>query len=291
MSSRSFLASIFLFAALVSFSNAAEPVYPNYVGYVNDFANVLDSSTKNQINEICVSLEAITKSELAVVTVKTTAPLDSKSYVVKLFEKWKVGKKGLDNGVIFLLASDDRRVEIEVGYGLEGVINDAKAGEILDQFVVLSFKKGDFSEGMLLGSKALSQRIIEKYDKPQVVEEKEDWVAIIIGLVVIIILPLALLIYVIIKKQFVYLFIVAFAAIVGYFIEGPFGALLGFIAGLIMVLFDAMGWGGKGGSGSLSGSSGRLFGGGSSSFGGGSGGGFSGFGGGRSSGGGTGRSF
>lgn len=284
MNYRYFSASVFLFAALVSFSHAAEPAYPNYAGYVNDFANVLDPGTKQQIEAICVSLEAATRSELAVVTVKTTAPLDSKSYAVKLFEKWKIGKKGLDNGLLFLLASDDRRVEIEVSYGLEGIINDAKAGEILDNFVVPSFAKNEFARGMLLGSQAIASEIEKKTvgtsKNDLEIEKYKNKIMSIIYKVVMSVFAAGFFILLFARRS-PNITRAGIGAIFGYiFIGGFYGIIIGAVLGFLLGM--------KGGGGFGSGMGGP-FGGGSWSSGG--GGGFGGFGGGRSGGGGAGRSF
>ncbi|OGC06133.1 hypothetical protein A2230_06345 [candidate division WOR-1 bacterium RIFOXYA2_FULL_36_21] len=145
-------------------SGYAEPDLPSYTGYVNDFANVMDVSTQKKIAAICNDLKTKTGAELAVVTVKSIYPLDSKTYAVKLFEKWGIGQKDKDSGILFLLAVDERRVEIEVGYGLEGVLNDAKAGRLLDDYVLPAFKKGDFSLGMFMGTHAIANAIIKGSD-------------------------------------------------------------------------------------------------------------------------------
>ena len=141
--------------------SAAEPQFPAYSGSVNDYAGVIDSSTASKLENLCRALEQKTSAELAIAVVKTVEPLDSKTYAVKLFEKWKIGKKGKDNGLLLLLAMEERRVEIEVGYGLEGVINDAKAGEILDKYVVPFFKQGKFGAGLYNGAEALANRVAE----------------------------------------------------------------------------------------------------------------------------------
>ncbi|MBI5078906.1 TPM domain-containing protein, partial [Candidatus Saganbacteria bacterium] len=124
-----FLCLIFLWCGTVL---AKDAVFPPYGGFVNDFAGVLDPAMIKKMGELSYVLEQETSAELVVVTIKTTAPLDPKEYAVKLFKEWKIGKAGKDNGILILLSTDEQRVEIEVGYGLEGTVNDAKAGEIID---------------------------------------------------------------------------------------------------------------------------------------------------------------
>ncbi len=93
---------------------------------------------------------------MAVVTVPETAPAASpKTFATELFNKWGIGKKGKDNGVLFLISVGDRRVEIETGYGVEGILPDAKVGNIINTQIIPRFKKGDFEGGTLAGTKAL----------------------------------------------------------------------------------------------------------------------------------------
>ncbi|MFA6430830.1 MAG: TPM domain-containing protein [Candidatus Margulisiibacteriota bacterium] len=135
---------------------------PAYSGFVNDFAGILDSQSSAKINELSKQLESKTSAEMAIAIVKTTAPLVPKEYAVKLFKKWGIGKKGKDNGILILLSMEDRRVEIEVGYGLEGAINDAKAGKILDDYVIPFFKKGDFAGGLYNGAEAIAAEVAKE---------------------------------------------------------------------------------------------------------------------------------
>lgn len=151
---------LLLFAVCFSFSKLsfshAEPSYPSASGTVNDFAGALDAGTAAEIKKVTEDLEAQTSDELAVVTVKSVAPMPLKDYAVELFKRWGIGKKKKDNGVLFIVAVDDHRVEIEVGYGLEGVLTDGKCGEILDTYVVPRFKEKDVAGGMRDGAKAIA---------------------------------------------------------------------------------------------------------------------------------------
>lgn len=141
---------------LASFS-FADVKFPAPKGFVNDFAGVLSPSQLTQLRSITSSLKQKNGSELAVVTVKSVAPLDPKMYAVKLFNKWGIGEKGKDNGVLLLLAMEERRVEIEVGYGLEGVLTDATCGRILDNYAVPKFKQGKMGEGLVAAAGAIAK--------------------------------------------------------------------------------------------------------------------------------------
>ena len=97
-----------------------------YGGWVTDKANILQESTETQLNQMISELEATTGAEIAVVTVPTTASATTpKAFTTELFNEWGIGKDGEDNGVLFLTSVGDRRVEIETGYGIEGILPDA----------------------------------------------------------------------------------------------------------------------------------------------------------------------
>jgi uncharacterized protein len=128
----------------------------NNGGWVTDMAGILTEQTETQINQMISQLEAKYGTEMAVVTVPKTAPADSpKQFATELFNYWGIGKKGQDNGVLFLISVGDRRVEIETGYGVEAILPDAKVGNIIDTQIIPRFKKGDFEGGTLAGTKAL----------------------------------------------------------------------------------------------------------------------------------------
>lgn len=130
-------------------TSAQVPPLPEPAGFVNDFAGVLTADEHAELVGITSDLERLTGVELAVAVVSSVAPRDSKSYAVDLFAKWGVGKKGRDNGVLILLAMQERRVEIEVGYGLEERITDAAAGRLLDTYAVPEFREGRFGAGLV----------------------------------------------------------------------------------------------------------------------------------------------
>lgn len=130
---------------------------PESTGYVVDQAGVLTEETKTKVESTLKALDQT--AQVAVVTVKTTQPWDEKQYAIKLAEKWKPGYKGKDNGVIFLIVTDDRKVRIEVGRGLESVITDSKAGQILDDSVVPFLKSNDWNGGVVAGVEAISKEV------------------------------------------------------------------------------------------------------------------------------------
>jgi uncharacterized protein len=119
-------------------------------------ADILSPATETNLNQQISQLEAKNGSEIAVVTVPDTAPSASpKEFATTLFNHWGIGKKGKDNGVLLLISQGDRRVEIETGYGVEGILPDAKVGNIIQKDITPKFKKSDFNGGTLAGTKAL----------------------------------------------------------------------------------------------------------------------------------------
>jgi uncharacterized protein len=116
-------------AASLAFILRAEPVSQlTPTDYVNDFAHVLDQNTMAQLDNICQQVDQKAHAQIAVVTIKSLDGGDIDSYAVDLFKKWGVGAKGSDRGVLILLATQDHRYRIEVGYGLEPILPDGKVG-------------------------------------------------------------------------------------------------------------------------------------------------------------------
>ena len=128
-------------------------------GYVSDFAGVLSSDERASLASALAELERKTGAEVAVVTVQTLAGGEVNDFANRLFEKWGIGKKKADNGVLLLAAIEDRKLRIEVGYGLESLITDARSGRILDESVVPYFKQKQFGKGLASGADAIARLI------------------------------------------------------------------------------------------------------------------------------------
>jgi uncharacterized protein len=140
---------------------AGEPAIPKPEGFVTDRAGVVGAAARARIVGLAGELQAKTGAEIAVVTVSTTAPLDDFTYALRVAEAWKPGRKGDDTGVVFLVAVEDRKLRILVGYGLEGILPDGLVGEISDREVVPAFRAGRVDEGIWRGVAALAARIAE----------------------------------------------------------------------------------------------------------------------------------
>lgn len=138
---------------------------PDPIGYVNDFAGVFSQNEKERMQAISTLVEDKTGAEIAVVTVESIAPYGSiEQYSVDLASKWGIGKEGEDNGILMILAMSERRVRLEVGYGLEGAIPDGLAGEILDKSILPALQEGDYGRGFIQGIEAVAGIIAEEYD-------------------------------------------------------------------------------------------------------------------------------
>lgn len=138
-------------------------------GWVTDRANILNTATETKLNQMISQLEAENGSEIALVTVPETAPSATpKEFTTDLFNYWKIGKAGQDNGVLFLISKSDRRVEIETGYGVEEILPDARVRNIIQQEITPRFKKGDFNGGTLAGTKALIVALTDAPANPSV---------------------------------------------------------------------------------------------------------------------------
>ena len=138
-------------------SVASLPAKP--ADYVSDFAHVLSPATVAQLDNICDQLDhSKADAQLAIVTVNDLAGDDAADYADQLETKWKMGKKGSDRGLLFLLAIQDHKYRIEPGYGLEGVLNDAKVGDI-GRSMVPDLRAGDYDDAVMLAVGQLAQDI------------------------------------------------------------------------------------------------------------------------------------
>lgn len=132
-----------------------------YDKYVNDFAGFLGAQDVQALRGIFSALEQNTTAEAVVVIVASAEPLAPSQYRTELFNEWRIGKKGSDNGLLILYAVKERRIEVETGYGLEGMLPDSKVGRILDDFYVPYRDKNQTAAGIVAASKEFSRIINE----------------------------------------------------------------------------------------------------------------------------------
>src|SRR5580704_2503346 len=142
---------IFLLAPSAAITAESVSTLPAPTGYVNDFAGVLSPTVKQSLENLCTQVDRQAHAQIAVVTVKTMDGDQSiEEFATALEDKWKVGAKGTDRGVLMLFVMTPRKGRIEVGYGLEGVLNDAKVGDI-GRSMVPAAQQGDYNTAIPLG--------------------------------------------------------------------------------------------------------------------------------------------
>lgn len=141
---------------------ASAQTFPRPTGRISDFAGVIDPATEAQIDQRLDQLEQQTSSEIAVATVQSLGGSSVEEYANRLFKEWGVGRAKQDNGVLILVAPNEREMRIEVGYGLEGVLPDGLAGQVIREQFTPRFRDGDYSGGIRDGVMRVAG-IVEKH--------------------------------------------------------------------------------------------------------------------------------
>lgn len=180
-----------LISALLLFIGSAfaqEVDIPASTNYVVDTTATLSSSELDRLNAQLKAFDEETGSQIFVLMVPTVQPETIETYAVRVFETWKIGRKGIDDGVLFVIAKNDRRHRLEVGYGLEGAIPDVLASRILNENVNPYFRQGDFAGGITSAVTRMmglikNEGLPSKGSSADI--EQEDWMAIVIPIVVV----------------------------------------------------------------------------------------------------------
>jgi uncharacterized protein len=146
---------VFLLSVGIGFSQEI----PTLHKYVNDYAGVLSPSDVARINELCSEIENNSTVEIAVLTVNTTQPMTIEEYAVETFQQNGIGKKDTNNGLLIVAAIGDRKWRFEVGYGLEPIINDAKAGRVGRAYLTPYFQNGSYGDGLYYAVDAVGKII------------------------------------------------------------------------------------------------------------------------------------
>jgi len=144
--------------ALTAFAQDLAPI-PEPVGFVNDHANLISEPVRAKLEAFLDQLQKKTGAQFAVLAVPTTAPETPDQYKVRVFETWKIGQKGEDNGLLMLLSVEDRELKFETGYGLEGVLPDGLQSRIFRESMAPRFREGDFEGGLVAGITECAGRI------------------------------------------------------------------------------------------------------------------------------------
>lgn len=153
---------LFVFILTTSF---ADLKFPNYTGYINDFAGVIDPQTRSTMEDKSVKLNELANGyQVVVVTVENLQEHDIEYYANELFAKWGIGDRNKDTGALILFALEERTIRIEVGYGLEGAITDMKSGLIIRNYMIPYFSEGNFAKGLEIGQEAVLSLIAKELE-------------------------------------------------------------------------------------------------------------------------------
>ena len=158
---KAFLAVIFAFflALPAQMAWAAAPTFPALTGRVVDDAHILSDSTKQALTQKLAGLEAANSRQLVVVTLPSLQGFEISDYGYQLLRHWGIGQKGINNGALLIVAPTERRVRIEVGYGLEPILTDAFSSVVIQTQISPRFKQGDYDGGVSAGVDALVQQL------------------------------------------------------------------------------------------------------------------------------------
>lgn len=188
--------ALLLLAVLTGLAAAAEPDFPKLTGRVVDAAGILSPEARTRIDGKIKAHEDRTGDQLVVATVPSLQDLTVEDYANRLARAWGIGQKKTNNGVLLLVAPKERKVRIEVGYGLEGALTDALSKTIITTAVTPRFRQGDFSGGVEAGVDAILPILAGDADEWQrrapVREDAVDPVTVVFWIVVIIALVIVL---------------------------------------------------------------------------------------------------
>lgn len=187
---------LFVLFVANSFSAFALEV-PKLEGRINDYAGILNSSEESQLESILRNTEVKTSSQVVLLTIPTLEGENLEDYSIRVVEKWQIGQKEFDNGALLLVALAEKKVRIEVGYGLEHILTDLKSDYIIRNLIVSEFKRGSFFNGISNGLLAMSGLITEEFvisdedlAKYQQTKKKSKKAQIPFGLIIFVIMML-----------------------------------------------------------------------------------------------------
>lgn len=162
---------------------------PALTARVNDYAAILSPSTVQQLENALKTFEADQSTQIVVLTIPSLEGEVLEEYSIRVAEQWKIGHKGLDNGAILLIARNERKLRIEVGYGLEGSLTDLISGRIIREVIVPRFKESNFDQGVIDGVSAMMAAVRGEFsaaDIPQSAQQPADTQGFLIMLIAII---------------------------------------------------------------------------------------------------------
>ncbi len=191
----SFLLCICLFA----FAGDKDfPPRPNPPRLVNDLAHTMDAGQVEQLEQKLVGFDKTTSTQITIVTIKNLGGYEVEQYAVELANRWGIGQKSKDNGVLLLAAIDDRRMNISTGYGLEGALTDALSGRIIRNEITPAFKQGDYYTGFNKGADAIIAATKGEYTAD---EKAQNGEGVSLGRVIMIVFIIFFILWIISKNS------------------------------------------------------------------------------------------
>ena len=187
---RPLLLSLCFFFLTISLAGAA--AVPALRGRVNDYAQILTPEQSNALDAQLARLEQDTGHQVAVLTLPSLDGEDIEGFSIRVAENWKIGKKGFDNGVILIVAVNDRKLRLEVGYGLEGILPDLTANRIIRDYIVPLFRSGDFAAGIISGINAV-EKVIRKEPLPETARKQAQGRGSSLNFIVMLVITFAIL--------------------------------------------------------------------------------------------------
>lgn len=185
-----FASALLLLSLFTSAQNI--PSRPNPPRLVNDFAGVLSPGEVQQLEQQLVAYDDSTSNQVAIVLVKTLDDYPIEEYALKILRDWGVGNKNTNNGVVLLAAIEDRKLRIEVGYGLEGAIPDITANHIIQNDIAPNFRSGDYYEGLSKAAASIIKAAAGEYKAPANYRKKSGGKGVPFGLIIFAIIMIAL---------------------------------------------------------------------------------------------------
>lgn len=161
---KKFVYTVLFFIVLSLTGYSAETDNLRFNGFISDNANIVSYETEQKLNKILLDLQNKTKTDIAVVTLKSLENKPIEDVSLEIGRKYKLGDKVLNNGALIVVAPNDKEARIEIGYGLEGMITDAHAGRILDDYMIPYFHRGDYNGGIFYGTTALAYDIAKAFN-------------------------------------------------------------------------------------------------------------------------------
>lgn len=153
-------ALLVLLLCVLGTSPAYAQTFPKFTNFVVDQANILPAGTERQLNAKLAGLQRRTRHQLAIVTIPSLQGHAIEQYSVTLARRWGIGRAHYDDGVLLLVAPNERKVRIEVGYGLEATLTDPRCAEIIRNLMLPRFKKGDLPGGISAGADSIIARLM-----------------------------------------------------------------------------------------------------------------------------------